>query len=95
MLALDDLMFEPDDRGWRAEAACAGSDLDLFFPPEDDFDKIAEAKDVCATCPVVDDCLQFALSTNQTDGVWGGMDANERRRLRRRLRDQARRRLAS
>lgn len=94
MLAFDDVMFEPD-KGWRKDAACAGSDLELFFPSDDDADAIARAKDVCESCPVREDCLQFALSTNQTDGVWGGLDANERRRLRRRLRDQARRRIAS
>jgi hypothetical protein len=40
-------------------------------------------------------CLQYALATNQSDGIWGGMDSQERRRLRRRIRDRERRKLAS
>ena len=31
-------------------------------------------------------CLQFALTTNQEDGVWGGYSEDERRELRRRWR---------
>ncbi len=35
-------------------------------------------------------CLAFALETDQEDGIWGGKDETERRRLRRDWR-QARR----
>lgn len=90
MLALHDLMWEPDER-WRRDAACSGVPNDIFFPVGEDPEAIATAKDVCAGCPVQEVCLQYALATNQTEGVWGGMDANERRRLRRRIRDRARR----
>lgn len=93
MLALNDLMWEPDE-GWREDAACAGVPTDLFFPLSEDPEAAAAAKAVCAQCPVQEACLRYALATNQTEGVWGGLDANERRRLRRRLRDR-RRRMAS
>ncbi|HHC08417.1 MAG TPA: WhiB family transcriptional regulator [Actinobacteria bacterium] len=82
------------DRDWRAAAACAGAPLDLFFPESDLPEAAAAALAVCATCDVREACLAFALATNQTEGIWGGMTADERRRLRRRLRDR-RRRLAS
>jgi hypothetical protein len=39
----------------------------------------------------MDECLRYALATNQTEGVWGGMTGSERRRLRRRIRDRKRR----
>jgi WhiB family redox-sensing transcriptional regulator len=90
VLALSDLVFEPDE-DWREEAACAGADDSLFFPIGDEDPAAAHAKAVCAVCPVQDACLQYALSTNQTDGVWGGLTGSERRRLRRRLRDRERR----
>lgn len=32
-------------------------------------------------CPVRDTCLEFALETNQRDGVWGGMTETERHKL--------------
>lgn len=90
VLALNDLLFEPEE-SWRDQAACAGSDNDIFFPAGEDDEIVAPAKAICAACPVKDDCLQYALATNQTEGVWGGLSASERRRLRRRIRDRQRR----
>jgi WhiB family transcriptional regulator, redox-sensing transcriptional regulator len=34
---------------------------------------------VCASCIVRRPCLQFALATHQTYGVWGGTTEEERR----------------
>lgn len=90
VMALSDLMWEPDEN-WREDAACAGVDTSIFFPAGEDEQLNAEAKSICAACPVADLCLQYALATNQTEGVWGGMTGPERRRLRRRLRDRERR----
>ncbi|MFD5573428.1 WhiB family transcriptional regulator [Streptomyces cadmiisoli] len=39
---------------------------------------IAAAKRVCAGCPVVTECLHYALRGGQTSGVWGGTDEHER-----------------
>ncbi|MCB1245882.1 MAG: WhiB family transcriptional regulator [Acidimicrobiia bacterium] len=80
-----------EDTDWRESAACAGINSDIFFPSSDDESASAQAKSICETCPVRDACLQYSLSTNQAAGVWGGLDANERRRLRRRIRDRERR----
>lgn len=67
---------------WKERAACRDLDTSLFFPEsESDAD---EAKLVCATCPVREACLEFALVTRQHDGIWGGLTETERRRLRRR-----------
>ena len=90
VLTLSDLMWEPDT-GWRESAACSGVDSDTFFPASEEESAAQSAKKICSGCPVRDACLQYALSTNQTSGVWGGLDAGERRRLRRRLRDRERR----
>ena len=46
--------------------------------------QIAEAKEVCARCEVVDTCLKWALENGQDAGVWGGMSEDERRSLKRR-----------
>lgn len=85
-----ELLWEPE-RGWRHDAACRNLDVDVFFPAEEAEEATHEAKAICAECPVADACLEYALATNQADGVWGGLDANERRRMRRRIRDKARR----
>ena len=90
VLTLNDLMWEPDI-DWRGDAACSGVNSDLFFPATEDESATAQAKEICAECPVQEACLQYALATNQSAGVWGGLDEGDRRRLRRRIRDRDRR----
>lgn len=71
---------------WRQHAACRDCDTELFFPVGVTglaVEHIEAAKAVCATCPVRDECLEFALATNQESGVWGGTAEEERRVLRR------------
>ncbi|MCW2535353.1 MAG: Transcription factor WhiB, partial [Modestobacter sp.] len=41
----------------------------------------AAAKAVCGRCPVLESCLQHALSVREPYGVWGGMSEEERTRL--------------
>ena len=69
------------DADWRAAAACLGADPDLFHPvtPTDE----AEAKAICAWCPVRADCLAFADEHAIGHGIWGGLTEDERRRERR------------
>ena len=70
---------------WRARAACSGYPNTLFFPASDNPDEpvIARAKAICSFCPVIDDCLEYALETNQRSGIWGGTSERERKSLRR------------
>lgn len=68
------------DATWRTEAHCLH--LTALFFPERGGDA-TEAKAVCRGCPVREPCLEFALITNQTEGVWGGATDRELRRLRR------------
>ena len=78
--------------GWREEAACSGLDTNLFFPAaEEDQVLLAMARQVCATCPVQEACLAYAVESRQTVGIWGGATTRERRRLRRRWLEYARR----
>lgn len=73
-------------RHWRDEAACLGKDTEVFFPSGTTgraLEQAAEAKAVCVQCPVIQQCLDWALATSQQDGVWGGMSEEERRLLRR------------
>jgi hypothetical protein len=54
---------------WRDNAACATRpDLDWF-----DLDCYLQAAiEVCMTCPVADDCLDYAIRHHCYDGLWGG-----------------------
>jgi len=79
--------YDPDE--WRQGAACRDVDTALFFPDREE--ESGPARAVCASCPVSAACLEFALITRQDDGVWGGLTESERRRLRRRRQEDARR----
>lgn len=73
---------------WTESAACRGADPELFFPISSagvSQRQIRSAKAVCARCPVRPACLDYALATGQRFGIWGGLDEDERRLLRRRL----------
>jgi WhiB family redox-sensing transcriptional regulator len=78
---------------WQAEAACRGTDPELFFPATDE--EAGPAKQVCGGCPVRLACLAFALEREERYGVWGGLTERERARLsaeaRRSILQQARR----
>ena len=77
---------------WRSLGACVSADPDLFFPISSTgpaISQIEQAKAICADCQVKQQCLDFALSTHQVDGVWGGTNAEERQLLRRRQVAQA------
>ena len=72
---------------WRHRALCRDEDPELFFPIGNTGPallQIEEAKAVCRRCPVVTECLQWALETGQDAGVWGGTSEDERRALKRR-----------
>ena len=72
--------------GWQWRAACRGHDENLFFPPsrferaEEKRSRERAAKDICATCPVQVECLDYALRIREPYGVWGGLNEQERRR---------------
>ncbi|MGH8898970.1 MAG: WhiB family transcriptional regulator [Egibacteraceae bacterium] len=85
---------ESDRPAWHAKAACAELSTDDFFPVGSTgpaSDQIARAKAICAACPVAVQCLDYALDTGQTDGVWGGKSEDERRAERRRRQRDGRR----
>ncbi|MFF7361262.1 WhiB family transcriptional regulator [Streptomyces sp. NPDC008125] len=77
---------------WRTRAACREEDPDLFFPIGSTGPALVQTEDakaVCRTCPVREQCLRWALDNNQDAGVWGGLAEDERRALKRRDRRKA------
>lgn len=68
------------DRTWIATAACTGSSAN-FFPSRMGEPGIAEAMQICTTCPVRINCLRYALNNNIAHGIWGGYTARGRREL--------------
>lgn len=71
---------------WRSKAACLGHDTELFFPagctgPAQE--QAEQAVAICRQCPVITQCLDWAVTTGQDDGIWGGLTEDQRRALRR------------
>jgi WhiB family transcriptional regulator, redox-sensing transcriptional regulator len=67
---------------WQKNALCAKQEnrnsIDWFFSkePKEKYD----AKNLCFSCPVRKQCLQWALEHRQIWGIWGGKDEVEIRR---------------
>ena len=74
-----------DDSRWRDDAACRNTAPDLFFPVGSTGEAEEESRAaiaLCQSCPVREQCLEFAMATNQRDGIWGGTSEEDRRRMR-------------
>ena len=85
-----------DDNSWRYRAKCANDpvvqeELSRGFDRfHDTHGKSQEITKYCLDCPVIQECLKFALSIEKSDptnrlcqswGVWGGTSRNTRTRL--------------
>ena len=72
--------YEP----WRDDALCAQLPPemgDAWFPNAGD--TAHSVKAVCGRCPARLHCLDYALTENIQEGIWGGLNGLERRNLRR------------
>lgn len=82
-------IFPPDeDFTWQEKAACKHVNPSVFFPVDaygrlhETEERVAEAKAICAECPVCDVCAEYAVRVNEKAGVWGRLTTRERRRVR-------------
>ncbi len=73
---------------WRDDAACSGTDPELFFAG--DPESVETARALCEGCPVRTPCLEAALALGEMHGVWGGVTEGQRRRMIRARRREAR-----
>lgn len=71
---------------WRESAACKGQPVEWWYPsgPDSTRTKIsnrivdAPGIPICRQCPVRLNCLDHAISTNEPDGIWGGLTPTSR-----------------
>ncbi len=52
----------------------------MFFPGRGE--SARPARQVCAACPVRQQCLDYAITNRIGHGIWGGLTERERRALR-------------
>jgi WhiB family redox-sensing transcriptional regulator len=75
------IAHDADNTPWQAQALCAQTDPEAFYP--DKGGSTREAKAICTNCDVRAQCLSFAMANDERFGIWGGLSERERRRLRR------------
>jgi WhiB family transcriptional regulator, redox-sensing transcriptional regulator len=71
----------PPSDAWMNQAMCKGK-TSLFFPPRAERPQArvrreAQARLLCAGCPVLEPCRQYARA-NREYGFWGGESEEER-----------------
>ncbi|HET9602156.1 MAG TPA: WhiB family transcriptional regulator [Acidimicrobiales bacterium] len=70
---------------WQEKAACRGPQSVVFFPPhhaerkDERLSRERRAKAICRSCPVLEPCLDYALTIQEPHGIWGGLNEVERR----------------
>ena len=67
---------------WAVTAVCKQMDPDIFFPIPTDRLAVEYAKSLCHGCPVQMRCRTDALNRGEEHGVWGGLDEDELRAVR-------------
>lgn len=68
---------------WQFDGLCRTTSPEVFFHPEGERGparrrRDERAKEVCAVCPVLEQCRTHALALREPYGVWGGMTEDER-----------------
>lgn len=68
------------DERWCELASCAQTDPDLWMP--DAGQSSRDAITICVTCPVRRECLNYALETHPSHGIWAGYTIKQLGQLR-------------
>lgn len=71
---------------WQSEGACRSLPPEMFFHPEGERgprrrNREIAAKAICASCPVLTQCRDYALAIREPYGIWGGLSEDEREKL--------------
>jgi DNA-binding CsgD family transcriptional regulator len=75
--AFADVIEERNSQPWRAQAACRGREVSMWFPARGDRKTLAAALKVCGACFVRAECAE-AFATSR-EGVYGGLSGRGRR----------------
>lgn len=72
-------LFDLTPMLWMKSAQCINEDPEMFFQRDSAFSE-ALARRVCSGCPVILECLEYALERDER-GWWGGMSRRQRKAL--------------
>lgn len=68
---------------WQLSGACRTLPTEMFFHPDGErgssrHKRENAAKALCASCPVIEQCREHALTVHEPYGIWGGLTEDER-----------------
>jgi WhiB family redox-sensing transcriptional regulator len=65
---------------WQDQANCRTVGVDMFFPLNymKKSGQVQQAIAVCNNCTVRVECLNYAIETESTEGIFGGLTPKER-----------------
>jgi len=75
-------------------ASCTQYEPDWWFPIEvpgksgvgwSRTPEAMKAREICASCPVLEACREYSLRFDSIYGIWGGLDRHERYALQKKL----------
>lgn len=79
--------IEPE-KNWKDRSSCTQEINHYFFPSNgiserkwERIEREAVAKRICGTCPVIQQCLEYALANREPIGIWGGLNEKERTQI--------------
>jgi WhiB family redox-sensing transcriptional regulator len=78
-MAGSDFFKRFEDPEWMKDAECLGADSNLWFPERGQ--DTTQAKAICDTCPVEQECLEYAITNHMMVGIYGGKSARQRRAM--------------
>lgn len=78
LLDIETFLSDYRERHWIKKAACRGMSTDIFFPERGDNAKVELAKQVCASCPVQQECREYGEMERY--GFWGGTSVRTRQK---------------
>lgn len=70
----------PPPAAWKLDGSCRQNAPDAWYPAKGG--SARQVKAICADCPVQAACLEYALTNGERWGIWGGLSAAERQKLR-------------
>ena len=79
---VDTSVVDDSQLSWQTDSLCAQTDPEAFFPEKGGSTR--DAKKICTSCEVRNQCLEYALANDERFGIWGGLSERERRKLRKR-----------
>lgn len=62
---------------------CRGVATSLFFTDTGNVTEASQAKAVCLGCPVLEQCMEYAVADPTITGIWGATTGKDRRQIRR------------